>query len=72
MTLVSAWRPAQRLTPREEALMDFGTEFGKAMRRLVGEYCTTCAWVALIWRVSTLAMLHLTLRYANLYGRVFS
>jgi hypothetical protein len=52
--------------------MDFGTEFEKAMSRLVGEYCTTFAWVALIWRVSTLAMLHLTLTYANLYGRVFS
>jgi hypothetical protein len=52
--------------------MDFGTEFGEGMRRLVGEYSTTCSWVALIWRVSTLAMLHLTLRYANLYRRVFS
>jgi hypothetical protein len=52
--------------------MDFETEFGKAMRRPVGEYCTTCSWVALIRRVSTIAMLHLTLRYANPYKRVFS
>jgi hypothetical protein len=72
VTLGSAWSPERRLTPREEALIDFGTEFEKARRRLVGEYCTTFAWVTLIWRVSTLAMLHLTLRYANLYGRVFS
>ena len=72
MTLGSAWRPERRLTPREEALMDSGTEFGKNMRRLVGEYCTTCAWVALMWRTSALAMLHLSLRYANLYWRVFS
>lgn len=71
MTLGSAWRPERRLIPREEALMDFETEFGKAMRRPVGEYCTTCAWVALIWRVSTLATLYLILRYANRYRRVF-
>ena len=52
--------------------MDFETEFGKAIRWPVGEYCTTCAWVALIWRDSTLAMLHLTFRYANPYRRDFS
>ena len=48
--------------------MDFGT----AMRRLVGKYYTTSVWVALIWHVSTLAKLHLTLRRANRYRRVFS
>ena len=52
--------------------MDVGTEFGKAMRRLVGEYFTTSVWVALIWHVSTLATLYLILRYANRYRRVFS
>ena len=52
--------------------MDFGTEFGKAMRRLVGKYFTTSVWVALIWHVSTLAKLHLTLRCANRCRRVFS
>lgn len=52
--------------------MDFGAEFGKTIRRMVGEYFTISVWVALIWHVSTPATLHLTLRYANRYRRVFS
>ena len=52
--------------------MDFAAEFGKAMRRQAGEYCTTSVWVALIWRVATLATLYLNLECANRYRRVFS
>jgi hypothetical protein len=52
--------------------VDFAPEFGKAIGQLVGEYRTTSAWVALIWHVSTLAMLYLTLRYGNRYRRAFS
>lgn len=50
----------------------FGVEFGKTMGQLVGEYRTTFAWVALLWHVSTLAMLSLTFRYGNRFRRVFA
>jgi hypothetical protein len=52
--------------------VDFAAEFGKATGQLGGENRTTFAWVALIWHVSTLAMLYLILRYGNRYRRAFS
>ena len=37
----------------------FGVEFGKTIGQLVTEYRTTFAWVALVWHVSTFALLYL-------------
>ena len=45
----------------------FGVEFGKTIGQLVGEYRTTFAWVALVWHVSTFALLYLIFRYGNRY-----
>lgn len=50
----------------------FGVEFGKTIGQLVGEYRSAFAWVALIWHVSTLALLYLIFRYGNRYRRVFA
>jgi hypothetical protein len=43
----------------------FGIEFGKTLGQLVGEYRTTLVWAALIWHLSTLAVLYLVVRYGN-------
>jgi hypothetical protein len=50
----------------------FGVEFGKTIGQLVTEYRTTFAWVALVWHVSTFALLYLIFRYGNRYRRVFA
>jgi hypothetical protein len=50
----------------------FGVEFGKTLGHLVGEYRTTFAWVALVWHLSTLAVMYLVVRYGNRYRRVFA
>jgi hypothetical protein len=39
----------------------FGVEFGKTIGQLVTEYRTTFAWVALLWHVSTFALLYLVI-----------
>jgi hypothetical protein len=50
----------------------FGVEFGKTIGQLVTEYRTTFAWVALVWHLSTFALLYLIFRYGNRYRRVFA
>jgi hypothetical protein len=50
----------------------FGVEFGKTIGQLVTEYRTTFAWVALLWHLSTFALLYLIFRYGNHYRRVFA
>jgi hypothetical protein len=50
----------------------FGVEFGKTLGQLVEYYRTTFAWAALIWHVSTLAVLYLVVRYGNRYRRLFA
>jgi predicted MFS family arabinose efflux permease len=39
----------------------FGVEFGKIIGQLVTGYRTTFAWVALLWHVSTFALLYLVI-----------
>jgi hypothetical protein len=46
-----------------------GVEFGKTIGQLVTEYRTTFAWVALVWHLSTFALLYLIFRYGNRYRR---
>jgi hypothetical protein len=50
----------------------FGVEFGKTIGQLVTEYRTTFAWVALLWHLSTFALLYLIFRYGNRYRRAFA
>jgi hypothetical protein len=66
-------RPADGLIGSRRRQMDaFGVEFGKALGQIVGEYRTAFAGVALLWHVSTLAVLCLVVRYGNRYRRLFA
>jgi hypothetical protein len=64
---------ADGLTGSRRRQMDaFGVEFGKALGQLVSEYRTAFAGVALLWHLSTLAVLCLVVRYGNRYRRLFA
>jgi hypothetical protein len=53
-------------------MSEFGMEFGKAMGQLIAEYRNGYTWLALVWHVSTLALLYLVFRYGNRYRKAFA
>jgi hypothetical protein len=53
-------------------MSDFGMQFGMLMGRLVAEYRSTYAWLALIPHLVFLVLFYLILRYGNRYRKAFA